>query len=142
MSGVYFLYLNDQLQYIGKSINVDKRISQHDRIGLIKFNKTNVIEVKPQLLIEKEKEFIKSMKPRFNTWHNPEKKESTERIISNCFFVSYIAQEYYKIKHPERRYTRHYSIRQWRQDKTIDKDIVNVVLKKIFEEQTKLLKHK
>jgi proline racemase len=63
-------------------------------------------------------------------------------MIHKALKITEVAQRYYKIKHPERRYTRHYSIRQWRQDKTIDKDIVNVVLKKIFEEQTKLLKHK
>jgi Zn-finger nucleic acid-binding protein len=63
-------------------------------------------------------------------------------MIHKAIKITEVAQRYYKFKHPERKYSRHYSIRQWRQDKYIDREVVNVVLKKIFDEQFKLLKKK
>lgn len=61
-------------------------------------------------------------------------------MIHKAFVITEIALRYYKIKHPERKYSRHYAVRQWRQDNKIDRDILKVVINKVFEEQTKILK--
>jgi len=53
--------------------------------------------------------------------------------------ITAIAKRYYKIVHPERKYSDHYAIRQWRQDKKIDVNIVESILLDIFKEQRKMI---
>jgi hypothetical protein len=61
-------------------------------------------------------------------------------MIHKAFKITEIALRYYKITHPERNYTRHYAVKQWRQDKVIDKKIVRSVVKEVINEQNTLLK--
>jgi hypothetical protein len=61
-------------------------------------------------------------------------------MLHKAFVITEIALRYYKITHPERKYTRHYAVKQWRQDKNIDKSVVQLVLSNVFEQQKKLLK--
>ena len=63
-------------------------------------------------------------------------------MVHKAFILTEIAVRYYKIAKPEKRYSRHYAIRQWRQDNHINRDILKVVVGKVFEEQTKLLNKK
>ncbi len=60
--------------------------------------------------------------------------------LHEAFTVTEIALRYYKKVHPERNYSRHYAIKQWRQDKNIDQSVVEKVILKIFDEQKQLLK--
>lgn len=57
--------------------------------------------------------------------------------LHEAFTVTEIALRYYAKVNPERNYSRHYAIKQWRQDKNIQWPIVEKVILKIFNEQTK-----
>lgn len=63
-------------------------------------------------------------------------------MIHRYLSVSGIAFRYYRIVHPERKYTEEsqQSLRQFRQDKKIDKKILKKVITDIFKEQKALLK--
>lgn len=61
-------------------------------------------------------------------------------MLHETFKITHIALRYYKIKHPKRKYSNHYAVRQWRQDEHIDKDVLKIVINKVFEEQIKMLK--
>ncbi len=60
-------------------------------------------------------------------------------MIHHAFIITEVAIRYYAIVHPEREYTRHYAIKQWKQDKKIDKKIVKRVINEIFREQKEIL---
>lgn len=61
-------------------------------------------------------------------------------MIHEAFKITEIALRYYKITHPERKYSRHYAVKQWRQDKKIDKKIVLSIVNQINSEQKTILK--
>lgn len=61
-------------------------------------------------------------------------------MLHKTFKITQIALRYYKIKHPKRKYSNHYAVKQWRQDSNIDRDVLKVVINKVFEEQNKMLK--
>lgn len=60
-------------------------------------------------------------------------------MLHKAFVITEIALRYYKIIHPERKYSRHYAVKQWRQDKNIDKPTVWAIINKIINEQRKTL---
>ncbi len=60
-------------------------------------------------------------------------------MLHEAFSITEVALRYYKLQHPERNYSRHYAVKQWRQDKRIDSKVVKKVIDKIIVEQNKLL---
>jgi len=60
-------------------------------------------------------------------------------LLHKAFVATEIAIRYYKITHPERKYSRHYAIRQWRQDKKIDKGTVWNIINQVINDQRKTL---
>ena len=63
-------------------------------------------------------------------------------MIHGAFIVTEVALRYYNIVHPERNYSRHYAVKQWRQDNKIDKKVVKKVISQIFKEQKEMFKIK
>lgn len=62
MIGVYFLYLNKELQYIGQSKQIDNRIKQHK----IKYDFIGIIICSQDELLSLEREMIKTFRPKYN----------------------------------------------------------------------------
>lgn len=62
MTGVYFLYLNKQLQYIGKSIDLDRRLEKHE----FKHDFSGIIICDRQDLDQLEKDQIRQNRPPLN----------------------------------------------------------------------------
>lgn len=62
-------------------------------------------------------------------------------MIHPSLTITEVALRYYAITHPERKYDRHNAVRQWKQDKDIDKKVVRQVIDQIFKEQKKMLKY-
>ena len=60
--------------------------------------------------------------------------------LHEAFIVTEIALRYYAKVNPDRNYSRHYAIKQWRQDKNIKDSVVEKVILKIFEEQNEFFK--
>lgn len=58
--------------------------------------------------------------------------------LHEALVTTEIAIRYYKIKHPKRKYSRHYAIRQWKQDNNIDQHLVELIVSIVFEEQKKM----
>lgn len=66
--GVYFLINSGQIVYVGKSINVLRRIDTH--VKQKGFEAWSWISVSPTLLDEVEQHFIKKLSPVLNKKHN------------------------------------------------------------------------
>lgn len=64
--GVYFLYDNDNLVYIGQSVHIKLRIITHMRENKKKFNKCFFIKVSKEKLFEVETTLINKYKPIYN----------------------------------------------------------------------------
>lgn len=62
MSGIYFLFKNNRMVYIGQSINVQKRISSHTK----DFDAFRVIPCAVPDLLKYEKRLINYFKPELN----------------------------------------------------------------------------
>jgi len=62
--------------------------------------------------------------------------------LHEAFTVTEIALRYYAKVNPERNYSRHYAIKQWRQDKNINWSVVEDVILKIHKEQMKMINPK
>jgi len=72
--GIYFLYDEDNLLYIGKAINISKRIKDHYIQGRIPFTYYLYDEFDEyELLPTIERELIKKNKPEYNIQHNKRK---------------------------------------------------------------------
>ncbi len=70
ISGIYFIFdYDNQLIYIGKSINVHARIISHE-IKKESINYYNIIEIKECHLDEMEKYYIHKYNPKYNKHHN------------------------------------------------------------------------
>ncbi len=65
-AGVYFLWLGDQLQYIGKSVSVSHRIEQHRRQVKIQFDSCNFLPLEPIEIGFTERAYIDRYAPPFN----------------------------------------------------------------------------
>lgn len=61
-------------------------------------------------------------------------------MIHPALTITEVALRYYLLTHPERNYDRHNAVRQWKQDKSIDKKVLRQVIDQIFMEQKKMLK--
>jgi hypothetical protein len=84
--GVYFLYHDKVLQYIGQSVNVYSRLNQHAEGGEFVFNKIYFLPCHVDVLDKTEKEMIRHFTPPFNKQkYNGQKKDGdyVERILFN-----------------------------------------------------------
>lgn len=61
-------------------------------------------------------------------------------MIHPALTITEVSVRYYKITHPQREYDRHNAVRQWKQDKSIDKKVLRSVIDQIFKEQKDLLR--
>lgn len=68
MIGVYFLYLNKELQYIGQSKNINNRLKAHK----IEYDFVGIIICDYDELRSLEANMIKLFKPKLNHVHNTE----------------------------------------------------------------------
>lgn len=64
--GVYFLYLNDELVYIGQSTHIPSRVRTHAKIGKIRFNKVMATYCLKEELNALEHRLLQQHKPREN----------------------------------------------------------------------------
>lgn len=65
-SGVYFLYDDDELVYIGQAYNVSRRIIEHILEGVKKFNRVRYNLVPADSLNEVEFTLIRALRPKYN----------------------------------------------------------------------------
>lgn len=61
-------------------------------------------------------------------------------MIHEAFTKSEIAFRYYQQKYPERNYTRKEAMKQFSQDRAIDRKIIRTVIDTIYSEQKQLLR--
>lgn len=74
VTGIYFLFLDEELVYIGQSLNVHARVGHHYRDSRKTFNRWTFIPAKREDLDRHERRLIRRFKPRLNTTHvNPAK---------------------------------------------------------------------
>lgn len=66
MTGVYFLYLNKELQYIGQSLDIHKRCKKHK----IKFDFVGIIICRREDLKSLERNMIAEYNPKYNLQEN------------------------------------------------------------------------
>lgn len=65
--GVYFLFLNEEIVYIGQSISVYNRIYQHLREGTKEFNRAFYLPVPNHVdLVQVEEHCILTFRPKYN----------------------------------------------------------------------------
>lgn len=60
-------------------------------------------------------------------------------MIHEAYTKSEIAVRYYNVKYPDRNYSKQEAIKQFSQDKSIDKKTLRSVIDTIYAEQKKLL---
>lgn len=65
-SGIYFMYMDEELVYIGQSINISSRIINHYRENTKVFNKVFFIKVDADSLLSVERDLIKKFNPKYN----------------------------------------------------------------------------
>mgnify|MGYP002398217192 CR=1 FL=1 len=72
ISGVYFLFKDDNLIYIGESSCIIRRISEHITNGVMTFNYFKIFQIEPNSDARKEieKRMIKKHNPICNLQHN------------------------------------------------------------------------
>jgi excinuclease UvrABC nuclease subunit len=73
-SGVYFLWLNEWLVYVGKSLKLNVRISGHMHNPHMVFDCASFVEVLPEELDDFEKFCIKRFDPVYNVTHKEKKR--------------------------------------------------------------------
>lgn len=66
LSGVYFLINNGEIVYVGQSMNVHKRISEHARQKEKEFDAFHYVVCDPAMLDELENAYIIALAPRYN----------------------------------------------------------------------------
>ena len=64
--GVYFLFKDNDLVYVGQSTHVPTRIASHVREGRLEFDKVSFIRVPPERLLEIEAYYIDLLWPEEN----------------------------------------------------------------------------
>lgn len=73
--GVYFLFQDDILQYVGASINVHQRIMSHSDRKRITFNRVAFIELPPSTMLDSERAIIEHLRPPHNHQFNKQPKK-------------------------------------------------------------------
>ena len=72
---IYCLIHNDEIVYVGKTINIQSRISTHKKDDSKIFNSFSIIsklpnEISDSELLKLEEKYIKLLKPKYNIMHN------------------------------------------------------------------------
>jgi hypothetical protein len=75
--GIYFLTLNNEVVYVGQSIDIPSRVTNH-RISKKTFDRVFFLRVPADHLLEVEKNFIKTLNPKYNQQHIKTKSQSRE----------------------------------------------------------------
>jgi len=88
-TGVYFLYLNGVLQYIGQSIEPATRLSQHQHSGKV-FDRAFVIPVPSFLLNRVEGALIRHFRPPLNGKTAPINDEPDEHTLTQLGIIERI----------------------------------------------------
>jgi hypothetical protein len=94
-SGVYFLYNNDELVYIGKAQNIAKRILEHIVEGTKPFNRVMYELVPVDSLSRVETILIKALKPPFNKSQNNDIEHSNYIPSRSSVSIRPIAMEHH-----------------------------------------------
>jgi len=71
-SGIYFLYMNDVIIYIGSAKNIYKRVASHIYSNSFVFDGIKYLNCDISEMFDLEKEFILRNKPVLNKNNNPE----------------------------------------------------------------------
>lgn len=83
-SGIYFLIRDEEIKYVGKSVNVFRRLSQHCENGY-RFDRFNVVFAPPEQLDALEETYISAMLPPWNEHvglHKEKRTRSPEETAS------------------------------------------------------------
>ena len=83
LCGVYFLFILDELVYVGQSTNIRSRIAAHQQENKINFDSVFYIEVDEDKLIQVEKGYIVKYDPKYNQTHIFERELIKIRRILN-----------------------------------------------------------
>ena len=72
---IYCLINNNEIVYVGKSINIQNRIIQHQKENTKEFDSFAIIsklpsEITDDELLRQEEKYIKLLKPKYNVMHN------------------------------------------------------------------------
>jgi hypothetical protein len=87
--GVYFLFLNEQIVYVGQSGNVYSRIKTHIEEGVKIFNRSFVQIIPPEInLLAVEKFYILKFRPKYNYETNA---KSCDTPLSSEYVVKELA---------------------------------------------------
>jgi len=81
ISGVYFLFLGNQLQYIGQSKDVPNRLAQHQRTPICEFDSHFVLATDPDQLRLVEWRYIDALSPPYNTGLNTSRHKESLGIL-------------------------------------------------------------
>lgn len=88
--GVYFLLDHQEIVYVGQSVNVHARVSQHLDDSTKSFNRVCYLPARPEELSEIENAMIVLLKPKFNTRGNP---ASQKRAITPLFASAIVSPD-------------------------------------------------
>lgn len=69
-SGVYFLYRDGVVVYVGQAVDVRRRIATHIGEGVKSFDSASFIPVPQRSLLRAEQMWIKKLRPEYNRTHN------------------------------------------------------------------------
>ena len=81
ISGVYFLFLGNKLQYIGQSKDVPGRLANHHRSPVCEFDSYFVLGVEPDQLRLAEWRYIDTFSPPYNTGLNTSRHKESLGIM-------------------------------------------------------------
>ena len=65
-SGVYFLFRDNSVVYVGQSTHVPRRIAQHIRAGRMQFDRVSVLPTETKNLLRVEADYIRELTPEYN----------------------------------------------------------------------------
>lgn len=65
-SGIYFLYKDSKIVYIGQSIRLKRRVQNHLSIGIKDFDDCSVEYLPEERLLEEERKLINFYSPKYN----------------------------------------------------------------------------
>lgn len=77
LTGVYFLFCESEVVYVGKSTNIVKRVHQHYSDGKV-FDRFAYIEFEERFLDYEERKYIKMYSPKYNISHNHNQTNDTK----------------------------------------------------------------
>jgi hypothetical protein len=85
MIGIYFLKDGDDVVYVGKSKNIEKRVEWHRKSGKV-FDSYKVAECDQELLDSAEVAYIRAFNPKYNIHHKLDKSNTPDGYIalSSC----------------------------------------------------------